>query len=158
MSSDGPFNRRVNEALYVVEDKQVRGAREISYRYADPSGITVLKTSRIALDSNVDAEGRNLHVQRLVELKHWARGLETAAELVTFHVLESPDPADAIIEYAQNNDVDHIVMGARASSAVRRILGSVSSQVVAEAACTVTVVRTPQHKGDETTGNANAPG
>ena len=121
------------------------------------SCITVLKTSRIALDSNVDAEGRNLHVQRLVELKHWARGLETAAELVTFHVLESPDPADAIIEYAQNNDVDHIVMGARASSAVRRILGSVSSQVVAEAACTVTVVRTLQHKGAEATGNANAP-
>jgi protein-serine/threonine kinase len=30
------------------------------------SCITVLKTSRIALDSNVDAEGRNLHVQRLV--------------------------------------------------------------------------------------------
>ena len=58
---------------------------------------------------------------------------------------------------AQRNQIDHIVMGARASSAVRRILGSVSSQVVAEAACTVTVVRTPQHKGAETTGNANAP-
>jgi len=122
------------------------------------SCITVLKTSRIALDSNVDAEGRNLHVQRLVELKHWARGLETAAEMVTFHVLESPDAANAIIEYAQNNDVDHIVMGARASSAVRRILGSVSSRVVAEAACTVTVVRTAQYKGAEATGTANDPG
>jgi nucleotide-binding universal stress UspA family protein len=77
--------------------------------------------------------------------------------MVTFHVLESPDPADAIIEYAHNNDVDHIVMGARASSAVRRILGSVSSQVVAEAACTVTVVRTPQPKGAEATGSANDP-
>ena len=36
-----------------------------------------------------------------------------------------------------------IVIGARASSALRRYLGSVSAQVVAEAPCTVTVVRTP---------------
>ena len=106
--------------------------------------VSVLKTSRLALDSNIDTEGRNLHVQRLVELKHWARGLDVAAELVTFHVLEAPDAASAIIEYAQNNDVDHIVVGARASSALRRFLGSVSSRVVAEAPCSVTVVRTPQ--------------
>ena len=38
--------------------------------------------------------------------------------------------------------VDHIVIGARGASAVRRYLGSVSSQVVAEASCNVTVVRT----------------
>jgi len=35
------------------------------------------------------------------------------------------------------------VLGARASSALRRYLGSVSAQVVAEAPCTVTVVRLP---------------
>jgi len=34
-------------------------------------------------------------------------------------------------------------MGARASSSLRRYLGSVSSQVVAAAPCTVTVVRVP---------------
>jgi len=37
--------------------------------------------------------------------------------------------------------VDHIVMGARGNSALRRYLGSVSAQVVAEADCSVTVVR-----------------
>ena len=55
----------------------------------------------------------------------------------------SPDPAAAIIEYARNNNVDHIVMGARGSSSLRRYLGSVSAQVVAQAPCTVTVVRQP---------------
>lgn len=114
------------------------------------SCVAVLKTARLALESNVDADGRNLHVQRLVELKHWARGLDDAAELVTYHVLEAPDPATAIVEYAQNNDVDHIVVGARASSAVRRFLGSVSSRVVAEAPCTVTVVRASHHQQIET--------
>jgi len=36
---------------------------------------------------------------------------------------------------------DQIIMGARSSSAWRRYLGSVSAQVVAQAQCTVTVVR-----------------
>lgn len=113
--------------------------------------VSVLKTSRLALDSNVDSAGRNLHVQRLVGLQHWARGLDVAAERVSFHILEAPDPAAAIIEYAHNNDVDHIVIGARASSALRRFLGSVSARVVAEAPCSVTVVRTAQtaSSGDE---------
>jgi len=34
-------------------------------------------------------------------------------------------------------------MGARASSMMRRYLGSVSAQVVSQCACTVTVVREP---------------
>jgi nucleotide-binding universal stress UspA family protein len=50
---------------------------------------------------------------------------------LTFHVLEAPDAATAIVEFAQRTQVDHIVMGARGSSALRRYLGSVSSQVVA---------------------------
>ena len=51
-----------------------------------------------------------------------------------------------LVDYARHNNVDHIVIGARASSALRRYLGSVSSQVVAEAPCSVTVVRTPKDR------------
>ncbi|RAI42442.1 serine/threonine protein kinase [Rhodoplanes roseus] len=103
--------------------------------------VNVLKVSRIALDPLEDAHGRNPHLQRLVELKHWARPLPVETERITYHVFESPDPASAIVEYARNNNVDHIVMGARGSSSLRRYLGSVSAQVVAQAPCTVTVVR-----------------
>jgi nucleotide-binding universal stress UspA family protein len=53
------------------------------------------------------------------------------------------DPAAAIVDFARNIQADHIVIGARGSSALRRYLGSVSAQIVAEAPCTVTVVRTP---------------
>jgi nucleotide-binding universal stress UspA family protein len=109
--------------------------------------VTVHRTSRIALDANTDEQGRNIHVQRLVELKHWARPLGEAAGRITFHVLDAPDPAAALIEYANANHVDQIVIGARASSPLRRYLGSVSSQVVAEAPCTVTVVRTSLTSG-----------
>ena len=104
--------------------------------------VTVRKTNRIAMDAMVDKEGRNLHVKHLVALKHWARPLNIAPDKVTFHVLEAADPAAAIVDYARSNDVDHIVIGSRGSSALRRYLGSVSSQVVAQAACTVTVVKT----------------
>ena len=105
--------------------------------------ITVLRTSRIAVDFNVDEQGRNLRVMRLVELKHWARLLGISEGKITYHVLEGPDPARVIVDFADSNRVDHIVIGARGSSALRRYLGSVSSQVVAEANCSVTVVRTP---------------
>ena len=107
--------------------------------------VTVLRTSRLAVAAppTVDAEGRNLRVTRLVALKHWARPLEIAPGRVTYHVLESGDPARAIIEFATTNKVDQIVIGARGSSPLRRYLGSVSSQVVAEADCTVTVVKAP---------------
>jgi non-specific serine/threonine protein kinase len=106
--------------------------------------VNVLKTSRIAIDILEDEEGRSLHVQRLIQLRHWGASLGLRDERMTYSVLEAPDPGDALIDYARHNHVDHIVVGARASSALRRYLGSVSAQVVAGAPCSVTVVRTPR--------------
>ena len=103
--------------------------------------VNVLKTSLLGLDPVVDKLGRNPHLQRLVELKHWARALPLATERITYHVFESSDPASALVDYARHNHIDHIIIGARGSSPLRRYLGSVSSKVVAEAPCTVTVVR-----------------
>jgi protein-serine/threonine kinase len=113
--------------------------------------VTVLRTARIAADSPVDAQGMHRHVQRLVQLQHWARPLGMPGERLTFHVLESPDPASAILEYAHNNQVSQILIGSRGASTLRRYLGSVSTQVVAEARCTVTVVKVPiAESADET--------
>ena len=107
--------------------------------------VSVMKIARIGVDELVDADGRSRHVKQLVALKHWARPISKALNLdegrLTFHVLEAPDVADALLEFSQRNQVDHIVMGARGHSALRQYLGSVSAQVVAQAACTVTVVR-----------------
>ena len=106
--------------------------------------LTVLKTPRIAIDANVDADGRSLRMRLFVELQHWARPLGLGVGRVTHHVLEAPDPAAAILEFTRANHVDHIVIGSRGSSTLRRYLGSVSSQVVAQSVCTVTVVKTPE--------------
>ena len=109
--------------------------------------VSVLRLSRIGSDALVDADGRSRHVQQLVALKHWARPISKALNLdegrLTLHVLEASDVADALLDFAQRSHADHLVMGARGASTLRRLLGSVSSQVVAQSACTVTVVRLP---------------
>jgi eukaryotic-like serine/threonine-protein kinase len=112
--------------------------------------VNVLKTSRVRVEFGEDEQGRNLHVKRLVELKHWTHELKLPPERVTYTVLESPDAGAALLDYARNAHVDHIVIGARGASAVRRYLGSISSKVVAEAPCNVTVVRARRaHEAEE---------
>ena len=111
--------------------------------------VAVLRTNRVAMDEPLDKDGSSKHVNLLVQLKHWARPVLRAAApggveqdgRLTFHVLEAPDPGNALLEFARKNQVDHIVMGARSSGGLRRYLGSVSAKVATEAACTVTVVR-----------------
>jgi eukaryotic-like serine/threonine-protein kinase len=111
----------------------------------DPSArlacVHVLKTARLAIDPWEDEQGRNRHLQRMIELKHWARSIPIDPARVTYHVLEASDAGAALVDYARNNQIDHLVVGARGTSAVRRHLGSTSAHVVAQAPCTVTVVR-----------------
>ena len=103
--------------------------------------VNIIKTAVLGIDQTTDAAGENLHVARLVALRAWARGLELAEAQLTFTVLEGSDPGAAIIDHAVQVRADHILMGARGHSTTRRYLGSVSSQVVAEAPCSVTVIR-----------------
>jgi len=52
------------------------------------------------------------------------------------------DPAHAILEFAENNEIDHIVMGAAGKGAVKAFLiGSVSSDVLRKSHWPVTIVR-----------------
>ncbi|MCR4304534.1 MAG: bifunctional serine/threonine-protein kinase/universal stress protein [Gallionella sp.] len=106
--------------------------------------VTVLEPSILTEEESSRELARSLYTQRLVESRHWAQPLELSAEQMRFHVLEAGDPATALLEYARAYHVDQIVMGARGSTALRRILGSVSSKVAAEAPCSVTVVRAPR--------------
>ena len=129
-----------------LSDSLRRTAKRILERSADArlACLNVLKLHRIAMDSSLDEDGNNKHVQRLVGLKDWAHGLDLPPSRITFHVLEAVDPADAILDYARQNNVDHVVLGARTNSTMRKLLGSVSGKVAAEAPCSVTVVRDRQ--------------
>ena len=126
----------LNEALRVTAERIL--ATLPSARLAC---VNVLKLGRVTIDRTLDEEGKNKHVDRLVTLRHWASPLKLDESRLTVHVLEAIDPAAAILEFAEANHVDHIVIGARQHSLSRTLLGSVSAKVAAEAACTVTVVR-----------------
>lgn len=104
--------------------------------------LHVLKQGVITLDDTLDAQGAHKHLQRLLELRHWAEPLGLDEGRISFHVLESPQPAAALLSYLHANPVDHIILGARARSLRKRFLGSVSAEVAAQAPCTVTIVRT----------------
>ena len=106
--------------------------------------LTVQAPSTLAEEDEGHELANTLYTQRLVEMRHWAQPLALSNEKVRFHVLESNDPADALLEFSRTNHVDLIIIGARGSSVLRRILGSVSAKVAAAAPCNVTVVRVPR--------------
>jgi len=79
--------------------------------------------------------------ERMVER---ARDRAAAAGRRVETVVESGDPADTIVEYVEDHDVDHVVMGGHGGTRdelARRLLGTVATAVVGEAPATVTVVR-----------------
>ena len=129
----------LNEALRVTAERIL--ATLPSARLAC---LNVLKLGRVTIDRTLDEQGNNKHIDRLVALRHWAQPLKLDENRLSVHVLEAVDPAAAILEFAEVNHVDHIVIGARQNSMLRTLLGSVSAKVAAEAACTVTVVRPPR--------------
>ncbi len=108
------------------------------------SCVSVLEPSLLTEQEEGAEIMRAMHMQRLVGLHHWAQPLGLPQERLRFHVLEGRDVPTRLIEYACASHADHIIIGARGSSSgsgLRRLLGSVSSRVAAEAPCTVTVVR-----------------
>lgn len=74
--------------------------------------------------------------------------LEDAVSIATQHGRDvrtetiTGQPAKAIVSYADEQDVDHLVVGSRGSTGLKRVLlGSVAESVVRRAPCPVTVVR-----------------
>ena len=81
-------------------------------------------------------QGIEESVQRI---KDQAKAAQAKVEVV---VQESPSPAEAIVEYAEKNGIDLIVIGNKGAGAVERFLiGSVSSNVVTHSPCSVMVVK-----------------
>jgi nucleotide-binding universal stress UspA family protein len=64
------------------------------------------------------------------------RNLEIKTEVVVGH------PADQIVRYAKDNEIDQIIMGQKGKSKIETwLLGSVSKRVSTYAPCTVTIVK-----------------
>ena len=169
----GPAIVLVAIATRHADDAQLDALREAVVRIRAGGGeqrlacITVIRPSPGLGGASDEDAATSQRIKHLVVLRHWAEPLGLAAGQISFHVLESADPAEAILRYARMNQVDHIVIGApprevelpgmlgtvspRVSSETApeplqllRLLGAVSTKVAAEARCTVTLVRARQ--------------
>ncbi|MBB4197479.1 hypothetical protein CCR94_07125 [Rhodoblastus sphagnicola] len=83
------------------------------------------------------------HARRLVELRRWAEGLNLPQARATAHVLEADNPAEALLDFARENHVDHILLLASAPLSRRPGLGPIAERVAARAPCAVTLLRPP---------------
>ena len=128
-----------NELLLEALRRATRGVLA-----ADPACriacVTVVPSAAGLNGAGEEGTATGRQIKRLVELRHWARPLDLPEERLTLHVLESDKPAAALVDYVKMNDVDHLLIGAPRGGSVR-LLGGVCAQVVADASCSVSVVR-----------------
>ncbi|MEY7847783.1 universal stress protein [Natrarchaeobius sp. A-rgal3] len=137
---DSPMSWRALEHAFETDD-----ARVVALHVVDPwdPGYSV------ATDVDVRTEpphGSDAWYERAdaEENRVFERAREIAdgydAELETDH--RSGDPAREIVDYVEENDVDHVVMGSHGRTGpTRLLLGSVAELVVRRAPVPVTVVR-----------------
>ena len=91
-----------------------------------------------------DEERKDAARERASRLVERARDRAAAEGRTIETAVETGDPADTIVEYVEDNEVDHIVMGGHGGNrhgVTRRLLGTVATDVVGKAPVTVTVVR-----------------
>jgi len=102
--------------------------------------VTVIPPPSELAGGPEEEAGTARRIRHLVRLRNWAEPLGLPPERLSYHVIESGDPAGALLEYARTNQVDHVVIGAPPADVPMK--GTfVSTRVAAEATCTVTVVR-----------------
>lgn len=129
----------VDEALYEALRKAAK-AVVAADQLCRIASVTVVPSAASLSGEGDEPTATSRHIKRLVELRKWARPLELAEERLTYHVLESDQPAQALIDYATMNDAELILIGAPRKRGTR-FSGSVCAQLVAGAPCSVTVVR-----------------
>jgi len=91
-----------------------------------------------------DTERQAAARERAELLIEQARTAATESDRTVETAVETGDPAEAIVEYAERNDIDHIVMGSHGQdrhAVSRRLLGTVSTDVIGESPVSVTVIR-----------------
>ena len=95
-------------------------------------------------DSGTDGNSSETEVKRmqLERLRQWAQGLDLQGRQVSFHVLESRDTAQALLDYARANRVGLIVLGAATHGLqLQRLVATVPIRVAMDAPCTVMLVK-----------------
>jgi nucleotide-binding universal stress UspA family protein len=103
--------------------------------------VTVISPGQTSTSSDFNSE---TSVQRkyIASLRQWAQPLDMPGRQTSYHVLESGDVAQALVNYAVGNEVSVIVMGAATHGLkTQRFVATVPIKVAMEAPCTVILVK-----------------
>ena len=129
----GTAFKAVGEAIQLAE---ATGA-ELTLLMVVDYNKNVAAFEQVSLSGYVPAELKIAAFQFLADLMH------VIPRHVRAHTrVEGGDPAETVLDIAEEEESDLIVMGSRGFGTFRRLLmGSVSSQVLAQAHCPVLVVK-----------------
>ncbi len=138
--------------MVAVPHHDVSDATLYSLREAVARSLGIRPGARLAcvtvispgLTSSTESEKGETQVHRwhLSRLQQWAQPLDLAGHQSSFHVLESGDVADALLRYAEGNQVNMVIMGAATHGLqMQRVLATVPIKVAMQAPCTVILVK-----------------
>lgn len=117
-------------------------ARSLGIRPGARLAVVTVISPHQSSTSDDDSSETTLHRQYLTMQRQWAQGLDLQQHQCSFHVLESSDVAEALLRYAQGNQVNMIVMGAATHGVqMQRVITPVPIKVAMEAPCTVILVK-----------------
>jgi serine/threonine protein kinase len=103
--------------------------------------VTVISPNQTNSSSDAKSE-TSVHRRYLANLRQWALPLDMPGHQTSFHVLESGDVAQALLNYATGNQVSLIVMGAATHGMkLQRFASTVPIKVAIDAPCTVILVK-----------------
>ena len=103
--------------------------------------VTVISPGQTSTTSDETSE-TSVHRRYLASLHHWAQPLNLLGHQTSYHVLESGDVAQALVNYAVGNRVSVIVIGAATHGLkMQRFVATVPIKVAMDAPCTVILVK-----------------
>lgn len=94
------------------------------------------------LDATVEADIPQPNTETALDISEWLDQLGDGIDYTVAYEILTGDPAEEIVRLAGIHKSDLVIIGSRGLKGLNRILqGSVSSQVVEDAPCSVLVVR-----------------
>lgn len=103
--------------------------------------VTVIAPGETSTTESHKSE-TSVHRWHLTRLQQWAQPLDLNGHQTSFHVLESGDVADALVKYAEGNQVSMVILGAATHGLqLQRFVATVPIRVAMAAPCTVILVK-----------------
>ncbi len=114
-------------------DSKLTALTVLQAKLGDSSGVSIERLGEMQDEQIEDATAMLKNLEEKAKSKNIQLSIK---------VIHNPSSADGIVSYADNNNVDLIVMGSHGRTGFRKIvLGSVASNVIGHAKCPVLITK-----------------